>query len=92
MSANSGDTTDQPLGLCDECGQGYIYQPVPRGAKAQCTRCGAVLYRNRNLSFDKSLAYTVAALILFVVVIDESPLWLFQRLIDSYTFILTIRG
>jgi paraquat-inducible protein A len=67
VSADSVDSAEQQLGLCDECGQGYIYKPVPRGAKAQCTRCGGVLYRNRNLSFDKSLAFTFAALILFVL-------------------------
>ena len=67
MAGTYGNNDNESVGLCHECGLVYRHQPIPRGAKANCTRCGAVLYRNRKLSFDKSLAYTVAALILFIV-------------------------
>jgi paraquat-inducible protein A len=52
---------------CHECGQRYRYQSIAPGATACCMRCGTVLYRNRRLSFDKALAYTIAAVILFVL-------------------------
>ena len=67
MTARFIDSAQESIGLCHECGLAYRQQPIPRGARARCKRCDAVLYRNRRLSFDKSLAYTVAALILFVV-------------------------
>jgi len=60
-------SSDISQATCHECGQPYYHQPIPLGATARCTRCGTVLYRNRKLSFDKSLAFTVAALILFIV-------------------------
>lgn len=37
------------------------------GCTASCRRCGAVLYRNATDSIDRTLAYTLAAGILFLV-------------------------
>jgi paraquat-inducible protein A len=37
------------------------------GCSASCSRCGAVLYRNATDSIDRTLAYTLAATVLFVV-------------------------
>ena len=34
---------------------------------ASCSRCGAVLYRNATDSIDRTLAYTLAAAVLFAV-------------------------
>ncbi len=56
-----------PQAACHECGQRYFHQPIARGETARCTRCGTVLYRHRHKAYDKSLAFTLAALILFVV-------------------------
>jgi paraquat-inducible protein A len=41
--------------------------PLNSGCIATCCRCGAVLYRNVTASIDRTLAYTLAAVVLFVV-------------------------
>ena len=41
-------------------------QPLPKHGVAKCNRCGAVLYRHKPNSLDRTLALTIAALILFV--------------------------
>lgn len=50
---------------CQECGQLHRYQPIAPGKTATCTRCGAVLYRNRPNMLDSVLALTLAGLLLF---------------------------
>src|SRR5450432_3740902 len=41
-------------------------EPPPRGT-AQCVRCGAELFRDKPHSIDHTLAFLIAAAILFVV-------------------------
>jgi paraquat-inducible protein A len=41
--------------------------PLKKGCSASCRRCGAVLYRNATDSIERTLAYTVAASVLFVI-------------------------
>ena len=41
--------------------------PLKPGCAASCSRCGAVLYRNATDSIERTLAYTLAAAVLFVV-------------------------
>jgi paraquat-inducible protein A len=41
--------------------------PLKSGCAASCRRCGAVLYRNATDSIDRTLAYTLAAAVLFVI-------------------------
>lgn len=41
--------------------------PLNPGCTASCSRCGAVLYRNATDSIDRTLAYTLAASMLFVI-------------------------
>jgi paraquat-inducible protein A len=60
-------SSDTPQGVCHECGQRHYHQPIELGETARCTRCGTVLYRNRRVAFDKSLAFTLAATIMFVI-------------------------
>lgn len=60
MSANS-------LIACHECDLLHRIQPLPDGSAARCIRCGAVLYRQKKDSIERSLALTVAGLILFIV-------------------------
>jgi len=60
MRANS-------LIACHECDLLHHIKPLPDGGVAQCTRCGAVLYRQKRDSLDRTLSLTIAALILFVV-------------------------
>jgi len=60
MRANS-------LIACHECDLLHRIKPLPDGGVAQCIRCGAVLYRQKRDSLDRTLSLTIAALILFVV-------------------------
>lgn len=52
---------------CLECGLLQRIPAVPSGGTAQCVRCGGVLYRNRPDSLNRTLALTVAGLVLFIV-------------------------
>ncbi len=52
---------------CHECDLLHRVRPIEDGAVARCVRCGAVLYRQKHNSLDRTLALTVAGLILFVV-------------------------
>jgi len=55
------------LMACHECDLLHHIKPLPDGGVAQCIRCGAVLYRQKRDSLDRTLALTIAGLILFVV-------------------------
>jgi paraquat-inducible protein A len=52
---------------CHDCGLLHHLRALPPGSAASCTRCGAVLYRRKSDSIDRTLMLTLAALILFVV-------------------------
>jgi paraquat-inducible protein A len=52
---------------CLECGLLQQVPTVPRGGSAQCVRCGSVLHRNRPDSLNRTLALTIAGILLFVV-------------------------
>jgi paraquat-inducible protein A len=62
---------------CHECDLLQRAQPVPVGATALCSRCGTELYRHRPNSLDRTLALTLAGLILFIVA-NASPLLAFK--------------
>ncbi len=52
---------------CHECDLLHRLKPIPRGTVARCSRCGAVLSRHRPNSLERTLALTVAGLILFAL-------------------------
>lgn len=52
---------------CHECDLMQHEVPLPRGGVAFCVRCGAELYRSHPDSFERTLAFTLAAIILFAV-------------------------
>lgn len=52
---------------CHECDLLHRLKPIPRGTVAHCSRCGAVLSRHRPNSLERTLALTVAGLILFAL-------------------------
>lgn len=52
---------------CHECDLIHRIKSLPTRATANCIRCGAVLYRNKPNSIDRTLAFTLAGLILFVL-------------------------
>ena len=52
---------------CHECDLIHRVKSLPAKAAANCIRCGAVLYRNKPNSIERTLALTLAGLILFVL-------------------------
>ncbi len=56
------------LVACHECDLLHKIQPLPEGGLAKCSRCGAILYRHKHNSLDRTLALTITGLILFVLV------------------------
>jgi len=52
---------------CHQCDLLHRVQPLKHGGVAQCMRCGAVLYRRKKDSLNRTLSLTIAGLILFVV-------------------------
>lgn len=59
----------QPAQLiaCHDCDLLQREIPLKPGCAASCSRCGALLYRNATDCMDRTLAYTVAASVLFVI-------------------------
>ncbi|NJM38054.1 MAG: paraquat-inducible protein A [Akkermansiaceae bacterium] len=54
--------------VCHFCDTLHESAPVPEGTAARCKCCGAVLYQNRPASLVRATAFSLAALILMVVV------------------------
>ena len=52
---------------CHECDLLQRRVRLSQGASARCRRCDAVLYRDLPNGIERALAYTVAALLLFVI-------------------------
>jgi paraquat-inducible protein A len=52
---------------CHECDLLYELPSLPEGSVAKCSRCGAVLQRHKRDSLDRTLSWSIAGLILFVV-------------------------
>jgi paraquat-inducible protein A len=52
---------------CHECDLLQRETALASGGTARCVRCGATLYRRPPASVDRSLALTLAAMVLFVV-------------------------
>lgn len=55
------------LTACHECDLVHTIPPVPPRTVARCIRCGAVLIRGKSDSVDRTLAFSLAGLVLFVV-------------------------
>jgi len=51
---------------CHECDLIHRVDAVPEGSAARCSRCGGLLYQHKRDSLERTLALTVAGLILFV--------------------------
>ena len=52
---------------CHECDLLQHETPLPRSGVARCRRCDALLYRSHPDSLDRTLAITVAAMLLFII-------------------------
>lgn len=53
------------LVACDTCGLVQEVGPIPEGSVARCARCGFQLYHRRPNSRQRTLAFALAALILY---------------------------
>ena len=58
--------TDQYM-ACHECDMVHPVRRLRDGEVALCGRCGAVLYQQRKNSLDRSLAFALTGMILFIV-------------------------
>jgi len=54
---------------CHECDLIHNVPPMPARAAAVCVRCGAVLFRVKVDSVNRTIAWTISGLILYVVAI-----------------------
>ncbi len=56
-----------PLIACPECDLLQRETPLPPRRTACCRRCGAALYRSTSNSLERSLAFTLAAVMLLLI-------------------------
>jgi len=56
------------LAACHFCDTLHVATHVAEGTAARCARCGVVLYQNRPASLVRASAFSLAALVLMVVV------------------------
>ncbi|MBW1980487.1 MAG: paraquat-inducible protein A [Deltaproteobacteria bacterium] len=52
---------------CHECDLLQRVRPLPPGGVARCSRCGGILLQHKRHSLDRTLSFTIAGIILFVV-------------------------
>lgn len=52
---------------CHECDLIHRIQPLAQGTVAKCSRCGSALHRHKRNSLERTLALTMAGLVLFVL-------------------------
>jgi len=52
---------------CHDCDLIHRIKPLPAKGTANCIRCGAVLYKHKPDSLDRTLAFAIAGLILFIL-------------------------
>lgn len=56
-----------PFIACHDCDLLQREIPLNPGCTASCSRCGAVLYRNATDSIDRTLAYSLTAVVVFLI-------------------------
>jgi len=66
MTGTTPDPT-APLIACHECDALFRDRPLPPGGVARCARCGGLLRRAKQNSIERTLAFTLAGLILFIL-------------------------
>jgi paraquat-inducible protein A len=55
------------LVACHDCDLLHRHVALPRKGRARCTRCGATLYRDAAGAFDRTLAFSLASLVLLLI-------------------------
>ena len=74
---------------CHECDLIHDIPPMPKQAAACCVRCGAVLFRTQDNSIDRTLAWTIAGLVLYAVAVSFPFLGMKNGPIHNETSLLT---
>ncbi len=74
---------------CHECDLIHDIPLMPERAAACCVRCGAVLFRARGNSVDRTLAWTIAGLVLYVAAVSFPFLAIKNGPISNETGLLT---
>jgi len=74
---------------CHECDLIHEVPSRPNRAAAVCVRCGCVLFRAKNDSIDRTLAWTLAGLVLYVVAVSFPFLAMKNGPIGNETGLLT---
>lgn len=67
MTSKSESINLSELIACHDCDSLQRRVPLPSGGAARCSRCDALLYRSCPNGMQRALAYTVAALFLFLI-------------------------
>jgi len=60
------DNLDELI-LCNKCNTLHKKVKLPKGGKAKCKECGNLMYRNINDAFNKGVAFSITALILYII-------------------------
>ncbi|MEM7223348.1 MAG: paraquat-inducible protein A [Pseudomonadota bacterium] len=68
---------DDALVACHGCGRLHRLEALTRGQAARCGRCGTVLERAKIGGLDRTLAFTLTGLVLFVLA-NTYPLLTFE--------------
>jgi len=74
---------------CHECDLIHDIPVMPSRAAAVCVRCGCVLFRSKTDSIDRTLAWTFAGLVLYVVAVSFPFLAMKNGPISNETGLLT---
>lgn len=74
---------------CHECDLIHEIPIMPSRAAAVCVRCGCVLFRAKTDSIDRTLAWTLAGLVLYVVAVSFPFLAMKNGPIGNETGLLT---
>jgi paraquat-inducible protein A len=70
-------TAGHELVACHDCDLLHHVAPLAPGSSARCTRCGCVIARNRAETVNRTLAWTLASLVLFIVA-NTFPILVFK--------------
>lgn len=66
-ASNNNKTNTQLIHLaCSDCDLLQSIPPLAHGQTARCIRCNATLFTNQKNSIDRSLAFAITGLILFI--------------------------
>lgn len=74
---------------CQKCDLVHQLPPLPARATVLCVRCGSVIFRSKLNSINRTLAWTIAALVLFAVAATFPFLGIRSGGIERQTALLT---